>query len=164
MALSGSTRSQRAEAWVKVIPTATKLTSTDPAYARAARIQWGLKLTSPGSTCKVHLNKQSRIRGKELLENAAQAHGCANAATNMTTITFAIWCAKTAVKQAEKENINYYRSPHGKAPVHLVPLALDVYGRGRAEADKALTEAGRRRLAKKEALVATRNTRALGTL
>ena len=67
-ALPGSTRSQRAGAgaWVKVIPTATMLTSTDPVHARAVRIQWGLKLTSPGSTCKNHLNKQSRHRGKEL--------------------------------------------------------------------------------------------------
>ena len=49
-----------------------------------------------------------------------------------------------------------------KPVVHLVPLAFDVYRRCGVMADKALTDAGRRRPAKKYVLVATRITRALG--
>ena len=67
-------------------------------------------------------------------------------------------------EQAENENIKHCRPPQSKASVHLVPLAFDVYGTLGKKADKALTEAGRWRPAKKYALVATRNSGGLGTV
>ena len=64
-----------------MILTREKLTITDLACARATRIRLGMKLRSPDSTsCEVHLNNPSRLCGKELLEYAKNAHGCADAA------------------------------------------------------------------------------------
>ena len=68
------------------------------------------------------------------------------------------------VQQAEEEKPKQYRSPQGRAAVHLGPLAVDVHGRSGGLVDQALSEAGTRIMAKRDALVAARSERAPGTL
>ena len=49
-------------------------------------------------------------------------------------------------RTSEKETLQHYRPPQGNAAVISAPIAFDVYGRWMLLEDKALSEAGRRRL------------------
>ena len=61
-------------AWVKVIPTAAKLQNDRPAVHKSYTHPVGIETDfTPGSACKVHFDKQLRLCGKELLEDADHA-------------------------------------------------------------------------------------------
>ena len=68
-----------------------------------------------------------------------------------------------AFQQAETGKLKQHRPPQGRAAVTSIPVAIDVYGRwGKKLVDRALPEAGRMTMTKRDALVPARNERALG--
>ena len=167
--------------------------------ARAARISLELKLATLASACRVYLNKQFRLCGKELLStqttptDARQLQGNMGITASetggldrMRSDTAAIprwegtksrrtWWprrrsrrARTGKRRVKGEvgRLNKHRktSPSSTACRKAELQSTSVPWPSTSTAGQALSEAGRRLMAERDALVAARNERAPGTL